>query len=271
MQKGIKFLIFLLILGSGAVYSQGTAGSSSDAIDTSVENKQVIDELFRHAAEDYRRGNWSEAARKYNEIYSRGISNHVVFHNLGNCYFRMNNLGMAILAWEKGLRLKPGDKQLLQNLNYASKRVVDKFEEPEQQFFSAVLSGIGSLFTNSGWVIFTIVNLWIAGILLFLLQLNTERIPRRITIYLFVFFFMACLFSGAVAIVKHKSFADEEYAIVLASEARIRSGPAVNNPVLFILHEGVKVKVEGSSGNWLRISVPNGYNGWLKKDRVGII
>ena len=59
--------------------------------------------------------------------------------------------------------------------------------------------------------------------------------------------------------------------VVLVDKVDVVSGPAADNSILFSIHEGLKIRIENELEDWLHISLENGWNGWVKKDAVGMI
>lgn len=227
--------------------------------------------IFKIAGEDYRQGRYDDAAVNYLKIYRSGISNHILFYNLGNCYFKLNKIGLAILMWEKGLKLKPHDDLLKSNLEFASKRLYDKFENQETHFIGAVLGAVSRTFNVNGWVIISIIFFWAAGISLLIVQKTQKSALRRISGYSAALFILLFVISAVFMIAGFYSLKYDKEGVFLVPAVQVRSGPGTNNPILFILHEGTKVKIEGEQPNWLHVSLPNGYNGWVLSRTVGII
>jgi tetratricopeptide (TPR) repeat protein len=283
-----SFLIALVLLFSIALPSIGQQGSniqtSAGATPTSgfsAPAQSISDEikkgsssiaaLFKEAGDDYKQSRYDDAASKYLMIYRGGINNHIVFYNLGNCYYRLNRLGPAMLMWEKGLKLAPNHQLLKANIEFASKRLYDKFETEERHFLGAVLGAIAGIFNNDGWTLLTIILFWLSGVALALTQLTKRSVIKRVSGYFTALFILLFLVSGIFTAVGYYSLMYEKQGILLSPAVQVRSGPGTNNPILFVLHEATKVKVEGEQPGWLHISVPNGYNGWLPAPTVGII
>jgi uncharacterized protein YgiM (DUF1202 family) len=59
--------------------------------------------------------------------------------------------------------------------------------------------------------------------------------------------------------------------VVIEQKADVRSGPGSENITVFTIHEGIKVRVRGSSNGWYQVGLPNGWNGWLPQDSVRIL
>ena len=89
--------------------------------------------LFSDANQLYSDGNYAEAAKAYEEIITEQ-PNSEVYYNLGNAYFKQDELAKAILAYERCLRLDPRNKDAKYNLAFAQSRIIDNVED-NQAFF----------------------------------------------------------------------------------------------------------------------------------------
>ena len=281
-------LVALVLLFSTASPSAGQQDSNiqtdagvTGASGLSTPAQRVPDEIkngsssvaafFKAAGDDYRQSRYDAAAAKYLMIYRSGINNHILFYNLGNCYYRLNRLGPAMLMWEKGLKLEPNHLLLKDNVEFASKRLYDKFEAEEQHFLGAVMGAIAGIFNADGWTLLTIILFWLSGTALAFAQLAKRSAIKRVSGYFTALFILLFLVSGIFTAAGYYSMMYDKQGILLSPAVQVRSGPGTNNPILFVLHEATKVRVEGEQPGWLHISVPNGYNGWLPAQTVGII
>lgn len=274
------FLFTSLCAAQGNTQSSGTGAGESPAFSAAMSrsenalklnDKEEILSVFKAAGEDYRQGRYDEAASNYLRIYNTGIKNHILFYNLGNCYYRLNRVGLAMLMWEKGLKLEPKDALLEANIGFASKKLYDKFETEDTHFIGAMIGAVSRMLSSEGWVILTIIFFWTAGICLILFQTSAKNVIRRIAGYAALLFIFLFIVSAVFMVAYYYSFTYEKEGILLIPAVQVRSGPGMNNPVLFILHEGTKVNVESEQPDWFHISVPNGYNGWIPARAVGII
>jgi SH3-like domain-containing protein len=48
----------------------------------------------------------------------------------------------------------------------------------------------------------------------------------------------------------------------------VKSSPSENSIDLFVVHEGTKVKITDSVGDWYEIRIANGSVGWMKAASV---
>lgn len=72
---------------------------------------------------------YRRSALRYERLIEEGeIENGRLYYNLGNAYFRMDDLGRAILSYRRAERYLPGDSDLMENLASARSRRLDRFE-----------------------------------------------------------------------------------------------------------------------------------------------
>lgn len=60
-------------------------------------------------------------------------------------------------------------------------------------------------------------------------------------------------------------------AIVFAATVTVKSAPQDNSNDLFVLHEGTKVEVTETLGEWKKIRIADGNVGWLRTNTIHII
>jgi tetratricopeptide (TPR) repeat protein len=90
--------------------------------------------LIEQANKYYDESEYSLAVETYETIINNGFESDKLYYNLGNAYFKLNNLPMAIFYYEKAKKLNPYDADILFNLEIANGRIIDKIE-PVPQFF----------------------------------------------------------------------------------------------------------------------------------------
>ncbi|MEW5807762.1 MAG: tetratricopeptide repeat protein [Acidobacteriota bacterium] len=253
--KAIKVIISLLVLMIATLARCGTA-----------------DLLFLEANSHYEKGNYADAERLYRKILDYGIRNEVVYYNLGNACFKQNRLGEAVLFYEKALKLKPGDLEIEENLELANLLKYDRVEEQEPSPPLKLILWFHDLIPLSGQLLACLVLFYLLLILLAFLTLRMRR-ALDIDLILFptivIFLLLAILtFSAGVKIYHLEKIS---YGIVLKEKVDVMSGPGETNAILFPIHEGLKVRVRNSRDAWYQISLPNGLNGWIRKETIGII
>ena len=77
--------------------------------------------------------------------------------------------------------------------------------------------------------------------------------------------------SVVYASVDRKAQLNPTEAIVMASAAPVKSSPDEGSKDIFVLHEGTKVRVEGSLGEWREIRIADGNKGWVEVASIEMI
>ena len=74
---------------------------------TAVFNMISASSLTQEADSAYMNDDFIKAAKLYEEIAANEGTSSNLFYNLGNAYYRQGKLGLAILNYERALRLDP--------------------------------------------------------------------------------------------------------------------------------------------------------------------
>jgi tetratricopeptide (TPR) repeat protein len=228
-----------------------------------------IDYWFERANAMYEQQNYDSAAAYYEKILSSGTNNGAVCFNLGNAYFRLKKIGLAMLFFERAQKLSPNDADIIANIKFAQSAIVDRMPMPERSFFETVLVRLHNLFSLNVqlWLIF--IFLLMLGVF-FSIGLFARPNIRLWLIYVssLVVFVFACICISAGI----KVYASEkvQYAIVLAQSVEAKNQPN-GNKVLFTVHEGTKFRVRKQLGEWSLVSLPTGVSGWVVSSSIGSI
>jgi uncharacterized protein YgiM (DUF1202 family) len=63
----------------------------------------------------------------------------------------------------------------------------------------------------------------------------------------------------------------EQIAVINTYEVEVRSGISRDTVVRFKLHEGTETEVLEVEGDWVRIGLPDGKQGWVESDEVLLV
>lgn len=121
------------------------AGSASAAMDKAEQRS-----LFAEANELFRKANSAEPAQaadfyrqavmRYERIAEEGqVRNGRLYYNIGNAYYRLNDIGRAIFNYRKAQMYIPNDANLAQNLKAARARCQDSIGVSESRRVLEVL------------------------------------------------------------------------------------------------------------------------------------
>lgn len=231
-------------------------------------NALYYEEVFDKANVEYSNGNFNEALNYYNEIIDAGFYSPNVYFNLGNTYFKLQRIPESILYYEKALHTDPSHTDARFNLSIANQQITDKINAlPEiaiQRWFKEFLF----TFSDDTWAWIAITLFWLAILSLLLYRFSLRALFQKMFFYsallLFVFF-VCCLTLG---IQLNKIQKQSRFAVVFDSKASIKSEPSHQSTTLFVVHEGLKVRLNEEVNNWYKVELPDGNIGWVQQSAV---
>lgn len=227
-------------------------------------------ELQTKAEKAYADKNYNEAINAYEQIIKEGYTSYKLFYNLGNAYYKNNELGKAIYNYELANKLQPNNDDVKNNLRLANEKTIDEIECKENFFLSAIKSGLVNALTTNGWAWLSIISLTITLGLAFLFISSTQINVKRISFFssaLFLLLFISSMILGFSALKNKKQV---KFAIILPKETNIKPEPNASSKSKFQLHSGTKVKVLETNNEWTNIKLENGNEGWIKTLDVGL-
>lgn len=230
-------------------------------VGVAAENKG-LEALFSRANQAYGEARFQQAADGYQQLIQAGYENGVLFYNLGNAFFRLNQIGRAILNYERARLLIPRDGDLNFNLRYAHLLVEDII--PESQGFESVkLFWLASMKLEELFWGFAVLNLFFWAILLLRLYLRADWNFYLLLVFL-VFWFIVGLSFG----IKWYQVETDDRAVILDQAVNVLAGPDAKDTLLFKLHDGTIVNHERTEEGWHLISLPDEKRGWVKAEAI---
>ena len=228
--------------------------------------------FFDEGNRRYQEGDYAGAVGLYERILESGLESGELHYNLGNAWFRLGELGPAILHYERARRMMPRDDDLRANLELARSLTVDRV---------APLPGFWLFRVARWWIellprpaLLGVVALaWLVtiGALIVAVIGRGDLLPawsRRTAAVAGV----ATLVFGFSLLAREVDVGRPDEAIVMAEEAAVRSAPSDDDELLiFTVHEGTKVRVERRSDAWAEIVLEDGKVGWVRSDRLTLI
>ena len=209
---------------------------------------------------------YREAEQGFTLLAESGLRSAGLEYNLGNTYFRLGQLGHAILHFRRAQQLAPRDEKLLANLDYA-RRQVEPFIEPagqrrlvrdllflhystslRQRFWAA------AILSAAGWLLlilrlrWRLRSLFISGVIVALLGL-----------------------SFAASVGWQMQDETQRPPGVLVGEKmvlRLGRGEGYDAALKQPLGPGVEVRILQRRGDWIEVSLPNDQTGWLPAGAV---
>ena len=216
----------------------------------------------------YIRGQYQQAIKDYEMLLKQGASADL-YYNLGNAYYRSENITRAVLNYERALLLSPGDRDVRFNLQIARAKTIDKIVPESELFFFTWYRSLVSLMSVDAWAWTALIALALLIVLL-LVYLFSDRIWLR-KVGFFGGFVLLILFalSNLFAWQQKQDLLFRKGAIVISPSVTVKSTPAKNGTDLFILHEGTKVSItDGTMKGWMGIRIADGKEGWIESNMI---
>ena len=219
---------------------------------------------FDKATTLYQKGDYTQAAAVYSSILKSGKESSALYYNLGNTYYKLNNVPESIYYYEKALQLDPENADAKNNLIFANQMKVDAITPLPKTWVRQLSDGIVGLFSAHTWAVLSIIGVF-AFVLSFLLYYFVERTALKRTFFslMLVFLFFA-VGSYTLAHFCHKQVSQTQYAILFDKTVRVFSEANAYSSEVMQLHEGTKVEIIEDAKDWVKIRLVNGKTGWTK-------
>jgi len=267
--KHLAFLLFMIC----AVVSPAEARLGGQEIATHLSQGE---QQFRRAMEldrtdpDAAKAYYQEAILHYEAIVKDGgVRNGKLYYDIGNAYFRLGDVGRAILNYKRAERFMQNDVNLEQNLDYARNRRADRIEVQQREKVLKTLFFIHyDIPSRAKLVIFAISfgALWVSA---------AARIFMR-TGWLKLVVIVAAAVSGiflASLVVDSVSYARSPEGVVTAQETVGRMGDADTYQQSFKdpLHAGAEFMLLEKRPGWWHVELESGDRTWISEGSAELV
>lgn len=215
--------------------------------------------------------NYNQAIKDYEELLGKGVSAEL-YYNLGNAYYRVDNITRAVLNYERALLLSPGDKDIRFNLQMARGKTIDKIVPESEMFFVTWYRSLVNIMSVDGWACTALVALGFVIVFSLLYLFSGRIVVRKVGFFGGLALIVVFLVSNIFAYQQKQVLINRTGAIIISTSVPVKSTPAKNGTDLFILHEGTKVEITDNSLNdWKEIRIADGKEGWIETSQMEII
>ena len=248
MKKTILILLIGLIFSN--LYSQ----------------KDSLQQIIETANKLYSQNKYSEALENYQKIIQKGYVSSELYYNIGNAYFKLNNLPYAVLYYEKALHLDPRNQRAKNNLEYVNTLL--NVDNRENKFIlDKIYLSILKLFSSNGWAIVSI-TLFVLAFLLGLVFFLSKKISlRRNSLIIGIILLFLSLSALWLSYDMQRYQSGNNEAIIMQTTT-VKSSPSESGTEIFVVNPGVKVKILSADNQWYEVKLPNGKTGWLEANKV---
>ncbi|NDW08987.1 SH3 domain-containing protein [Dysgonomonas sp. 520] len=200
-----------------------------------------------------------------------GLESADLYYNLGNAYFRDNNLGKAILNYERAALLNPSDREIKTNLEFAYTKIEDKFAERGDFFLMDGLNAVQNLAGTNMWATFSVVLflLFVACLAVFFFVRNL--FTKKAVFYAGIVIFIFLIFTNIFAYRQKSKIENKDMAIIISKSVPAYNAPNSSDKEIFVLNPGSKVRIKKEDGDWMEVEIISGDTGWIEQDKLEII
>ena len=253
----------IYIIGIAICFSATLNAQDASFADSAMEyNKSMADSAYAF-------GDYTSAIQIYEFLLATEGEDASVYYNLGNAYYKANDIARSILNYERALLLNPSDDDILFNLELVRNKTVDKNVVTSEFFFVNWFRDFVSVFSVDGWAKCGILCFIILILCLTIFIFNKKSKTKKI-IFIFALLSLVCtIAANVIASIQKDKLQYRDSAIVMEPSVIVRSTPSVSGTELFVLHEGKKVTIKDDSmKDWKEIEIEDGNIGWLSASAI---
>lgn len=258
--RGLWRLSIGLLAGGAAVLA--AAGGAALAQERSAAD------TMSDANDRYERGDFAGAVQAYEDLIEGGYEDAALYYNAGNAYFKMGDLGRAILNYLRAQDLSPRDPDIRANLELARSRTIDQIEGEDSLIAS--ISAFGRGLATAEEIGIVALALWVCSALgMGAAALRPTMRLRALVRGSSIAGMTAALFSLLLLSSMLYANPNDDAGIITAQEIDVLSGPGAQYPTEFTLHSGAQVRIVEFRQGWRWIALPGGdLQGWIPSDAI---
>jgi len=224
--------------------------------------------VFDQANQLYQSGDYSSAREQYQKIINSGYESVELYYNLGNTFYKLGQIPSAILYCEKALVLNPKDVDIQFNLDLANRMIIDKINPVNEFFIKKWIQSFAGVMKADAWGVLSVLAFVVLLSAIAILYIARSDKYRKLLISLgagMIFLLITSLILGNI---QNKQTTHSDSAIVFTSSLTAKSSPDAGGTDLFVIHEGLKVKITDQVGTWIRIRLADGNEAWIPENSV---
>jgi len=232
---------------------------------------ETPEDVLRRGNNFYQNKEYEKAIDTYEQLIRNGFEGTSLYYNLGNAYYRTGKIGFAILNYERALELSPSDEDIQHNLALANAKTVDKVEMLPKFFIFQYWESLLAFFSLTGWTYaaYLFYLFVLAGIGFYFFSKN-QRV-QKISFYSGLAALLLLAVTASLLIIKFNRELSVKNGVIVQSEAPVKLSPDAGSSDAFIVHEGLKVKLEDNVQDWVKIRLLDGKIGWVQKENLKVI
>lgn len=259
----------LLLVAAVIVLTAEVALSASDA---------EVDQALTEAQELFHRASNTDSQEAASELYRRAlqhyefavhqgdVANGRLFYNIANAYYRIGDLGNAMLYYRRAELLRPADPNIAHNLRQIRSERPDVLPPPDHSGLATAFLFWHLMLSSNQKALALAVALSAASVAAGLFVLRRAAWQRVAAICAAA---VALLFLGSIT-VDELGVRGADDAVITDSEVIARKGDGTAYEPAFVdpLHAATEITVIERRGEWIRVRLTDGRSAWLPSDSV---
>ena len=184
----------------------------------------------------YVKGDYKAAIEIYESLVANNGESADVYYNLGNAYYKSENIAKAVLNYKRALLLNPDDEDIRFNLELARSKTVDKVA-PEYKFFLMEwLESIINLLSISAWSILAVVSFVVMLLTLLLFLFGKSVSTKKTGFIIALFSLFITIFANLSALHRYHYLTERNDAVIMEPSVTAKSTPSNSGTELFVIH-----------------------------------
>lgn len=269
----IILMASVTLFGQDAILNDSVSSDSLTKSDASAFSaaKQIVNATKAEGDSAYIKNDFASAIQIYESLLQQGEAPEI-YYNLGNCYYKTDDIARAILNYERALLLSPGNADIRANLEIARSKTIDKVTPVPEIFFITWIKSLVNSQSSDAWARTGIVSFLLLLVSLAIFFFTQHIKWKKIGFSAAILFLIVTVLSNLFASQQKSYLTNRNDAIILSPSVTVRSTPSESGTSLFVLHEGRKVEIKDNSmREWKEICLEDGKVGWVPSSSIEVI
>ena len=265
MKKIYFSILFIFVSVCSHAQTDNTQVSEVTQVPETVVTKAQADSAYIN-------NDFANAIYLYESILANQGESADIYYNLGNSYYKMDNIAKAIVNYEKASVLNPGNGDIRFNLELAQSKTVDKVTPMSEVFLITWFKSLTNTMSEKGWAKMGIITFILMLLCMALYFFGKKIALKKIGFIAALCLLLVCILSNVFASSQKNKAQSHSTAIIMAPSVTVKSTPNEGGTDLFILHEGRKVNIKDNTmREWKEIQLEDGNAGWVPASVIEII
>lgn len=225
---------------------------------------------FQQGNEAYKGGDYETALEQY-LLADESVDGFDINYNLGNTYFKLGQMPQAILHYERALKYAPTNEDVAHNLKIANTQIVDRIEAIPQSKLKLWWQDFKYNIGPGGWAWICIGWAFLAALMAVMYFLSQDKNARRLGFFGGIVGVCLLVVSYVLGMQADEFLNTHHAGVVFTDKVDVRSEPRDASTQVFVLHAGTKVILRDKDGDWYKVEIASGNEGWMKAEDLAEI